>query len=79
MKSRVLLCFPGLVAAGLLCSCEAILDSMIDSAFESKRDRNIREDSDNLEHGRPLKHYSTERRLKLDREDRLYEDLRSGD
>ena len=54
-----------------LTSCDVLLDSV----FESKRDRNIREDSHNLDHGKPLEHYGTERRLKLDREDQMFDDL----
>lgn len=72
---RMMAC--GLVVLSLS-SCQVLFDSVLDSAFESKRDKNIREDSANLKDGKPLEHYSSERRLKVDREDRLYEDLRSG-
>ena len=54
-----------------LTSCDVLLDSV----FESKRDRNIREDSHNLDQGKPLEHYNSERRLKLDQEDRMFDDL----
>jgi hypothetical protein len=66
-----------LLTVALLPSCDVFLDTVIDNVFESKRDRHIREDSRNLERGRPLEHYSTERRLKVDRENRLFEDLTS--
>lgn len=66
-----------LLTVALLPSCEVVLDNVIDNLFESKRDRHIREDSRNLERGRPLQHYSSERRLKVDRENRLFEDLTS--
>ncbi len=70
--------FPILAIVPMLTSCDAIFDSMIDSVFESKRDRNLREDSRNLKRGRPLQHHSSERRLKVDRENRLFEDLSGG-
>lgn len=35
----------------------------------------IREDTANLNSGRPLKHYSSERRLKMAREDRFLDEI----
>lgn len=75
MKPGILRSLECGLAALTLSSCDVIFDSIIDSAFESKRDRNIREDSRNLDQGKPLEHYKTERRLKIDREDRLFEEL----
>ena len=66
----------GLAALSLV-SCSAIFDSIVDSTFESSRDKNIRKNSRNAREGKPLEHYSSEHRLKVDREDRMFEDLRS--
>lgn len=62
-----------LLAVFALTSCDVLLDSM----FESKQDRNIREDTRNQREGKPLEHYRTDRRLNLDREERRIDDLRS--
>ena len=78
MRKKSILMIACGIAVLSLSSCDVLFDSVLDSAFESKRDRNIREDSANLSDGKPLEHYTTERRLKVDRENRMYEDLRSG-
>ncbi len=62
-----------LLAVLALTSCDVLLDSV----FESKQDRNIREDTRNQREGKPLEHYRTDRRLNLDREDRRFDELRS--
>jgi len=71
--SRTLL----LVMALTLSSCGVIVDSLIESAFksESSSDRKIRKDTERMQAGEPLKHFPSERRLRLAREDRMLDDL----
>jgi hypothetical protein len=62
-----------------LASCanigESIVDSAFDSIFESKSDRRIDSDTRRMEAGEPLKYHSSERRLRLAREDRMLDDM----
>ena len=59
-------------------SCSSVVDGIFDSAFESKSDRRIDSDTKRMQAGEPLKYHSSERRLRIAREDRMYNDLRGS-
>jgi len=65
------------MASLTLSSCGVIVDSLLDSAFESSSDRKIRKDTARMQSGEPLKHFPSKRHLRLAREDRMLNELQS--
>lgn len=66
-----------------LTSCAAIGEAMVDSlfssigdsVFKSSTDKKIDSDTKRMRKGEPLKHYPSERRLRLAREDRMFNEM----
>jgi hypothetical protein len=56
-------------------SCAEIGESLIDSMFQTRHDREIDSDTERMLDGKPLKHFPSERRLRLAREDRMISDM----
>ena len=68
---------PKVIAMLFVCtltSCGFLMDAVFENVFESSRDRKIRDDTDNLRAGRPLQHHSSEKRLRVARDDRLLQE-----
>jgi hypothetical protein len=56
---------------------DGIFETATDSIFESSEDRKIDSDTRRMQSGTPLKHYSSESRLRAAREDRTINDMMS--
>jgi hypothetical protein len=81
MKPHIL--FPIAAFTLLNASCanfgDALLDSafegVTDSIFETREDREIDSDTKRMQAGEPLRHYPSERRLRIAREDRMLNEM----
>ena len=54
---------------------DSVFDGVVDSIFETREDREIDSDTKRMQAGEPLRHYPSERRLRLASEDRAINDL----
>lgn len=54
---------------------DSLFDNMLDSVFESDSDRRMDSDTKRMQSGEPLKYYSSEKRLRAAREDRMINDM----
>ncbi len=74
--SGLILVFPSCANLG-----DALVDSMFDSIgdsiFKSSRDKKIDSDTRRMQAGEPLQHYSSEKRLRVARDDRMLARLKN--
>jgi len=79
ITTRIILIISTLTISSCSNIIESVIDDAIGSTFKSRKDKNIDSDTKRLNKGEPLKHHSSEKRLRAAREKRLLDQLQHGD